>query len=352
MLSQLQFKTFIFNLISLLVLVSLVLMGLLEYKSWTTSPDIFVLQSKFDGNSDRIVKTKGSVKDFDTIYTSPDIQDFEATKNQLLVTIGIENQESKLKLINIKTKETKDLNYPNKFVGEIKAGNDKFVILVEDLKDVNGVLKRSYRSKLAMVTEEKSIVEDLNPQFLATQADSIHINPSSSLLVFTGVGNSQYLLDLNDVNNISKLNNVDTGLNYGFVNDNQLYLSDYSLSSETRIKFLDLVKDESSYVSLFSENYSQLAISFDTTNIYYTQNKNVSGDNVKSLKDFKTGYVKYDPSYSFDNIKISTKDLFMLFEKVAAGTEYSKDKDFAIYNLKIKYLPNDTISGSKAIWVK
>jgi hypothetical protein len=114
---------------------------------------------------------------------------------------------------------------------------------------------------------------------------------------------------------------------------------------------LDVIKEETSYVSISSDNYSQLAISSDTLNIYYTQNKNVGGNNVISLKDFKTGYVKSDPAYSFDNIKISTKDLFMLFEKVV-GTEYSKDKDFAIYNLKIKYLPNDTISGSKAIWVE
>lgn len=352
MLTLNQFRNLIFNVVALLTLVSAILTGMLEYKSWTQAPDILVQQSKFDGVNDRIVKTKGNLKDLDVIFIAPNIQDFESTKNQVLVTTGVENQESQLQLIDIKTKIIKPLKYPAKFVGQIAAGSDKFVILVEDLKNVNGQNLRTYKSKLAMITEENQEVIDLNPQFLATQVDSIFINPSGSLLIFRGVGSGQYLLDLNDINNISLLNSSNAGINYGFVNDTEIYFSDYSISSETRIKFFDVTKDEVSFVSLLSESLSQLAISPDKENIYYTQNKDVKGENVKSLKNYKTSYTKFDPNYSFDNIKISPKDLFILFEKLTTGLQYRRNKDFAIYNLKAMYLPADTIVGVKAIWVK
>ena len=112
MLTLNQFRNLIFNVVALLTLVSAILTGMLEYKSWTQAPDILVQQSKFDGVNDRIVKTKGNLKDLDVIFIAPNIQDFESTKNQVLVTTGVENQESQLQLIDIKTKIIKPSKIP------------------------------------------------------------------------------------------------------------------------------------------------------------------------------------------------------------------------------------------------
>lgn len=360
MLTLKEYKTLIFNLIALLLLISLVLAGLLEYKVLTAAPDILVQQSLFDGVNDRIIKTKDNLKSYDTIFTAPNIQDFETTKNQLLVTTGIKSQESKLQLVDIKSKVIKPIEYSNKYIGQIIAGADKFVMLVEDLKEFEGNNIRTYKSKLAMITEQNQKVVDLNPQFLATQVDNIFINPSCSLLVFTGLGDARYLLDLEDTNNITKINNLESGLNLGFINDSLLALTDYSLGSETRIKFVDIINDQSSFTSLNNEKFSQIVISPDTKDIYYSQNKNVQGSEVKGLKNLKTNYFKFDSQFSFENIKIAPKDLFILFEKQDYGSlsnsgsiyNYSTTKSFAIYNLKIQYLPSETISGAKAIWTK
>jgi hypothetical protein len=360
MLTLNEYKTLIFNMIAFLLLVSLVLAGLLEYKVLTSAPDVLVQQSLFDGINDRIIKTKDNLKSYDTLFSAPNIQDFETTKNQLLVTTGIKNQESTLQLVDLKSKVIKPIKYSNKYVGQIIAGADKFAMLVEDLKEFEGDNIRTYKSKLAMITEQNQQVVDLNPQFLATQVDNIFINPSGSLLVFTGLGDARYLLDLEDTNNITKINNLESGLNLGFINDSQLALTGYSLGSETRIKFADIVNDQSSFTSLNNEKFSQIVIGPDAKDIYYSQNKNVRGSEVKGLKNLKTNYFKFDPQYSFESIKLSPKDLFILFEKQDYDSlsnpnsiyNYSTTKSFAIYNLKIQYLPSQTISGTKAIWVK
>jgi hypothetical protein len=359
MLTFKEYKTVISAVLIFLTMAIIFLAGLLEYKNLMTSPDILVQQSLFDGVNDRIIKTKDNLKSFETIFTAPNIQDFETTKNQLLVTTGVQNQESKLQLVDIITKNVKKLDYKDKFITRIVSGGERFAVMAEDLQDVEGKKIRNYKPKLAIVTEKDQQITEINPQFLATEVDNIFINPSGNLLIFTGFGYAQYLLDLDDTNNISKLANItpDNNINLGFINDTQLALTNYSPEGNPSVKLVDVLKNETKLTSLNKDTFSKIVVSGDGQNIYYSQSKNKT--NIKGLKNYKTGNVYSDPKYSFENINLSTNDLFVLFEKKSANsinsnTIYSAEevKSFAIFNLKAQVLPTEIISGTKAIWAK
>jgi hypothetical protein len=356
----LQYRAFTFNIIVVLTIVCVVLMGFLEYKNLFTAPDILVQQSLFDGINDRIIKTKGSLTNFETIYQAKNIQNFEATKNNLLVTTGIEDQESTLHLINIYTKAIKEFNYRDKFVGQILSSNDKFVMLVEDLKTIEGQNKRTYRSKIAILRDQNQEVEDFNPQFLASNARDIFINPSGNLLVFTGVTNSPYIVNFDNLQVVNSLDNLQSGKNLGFINDSQMHFLEYSANGDAKIKLVDVVAGQTSDILLNNPNIAQVTVSQNIQNIYYTQISSFKNSRLKGLKNYKTSAFKSDSNYSFENINIAPKDLFLLFEKTSPDSFpsssnnyfYSKTKSFAIYNLKIQYLSSETVQGVKAIWIK
>jgi hypothetical protein len=355
MLTITKFNTLIRNLVCLLILICLVLIVMLEFKNLYSVPSVLVLQENFEGDKDRIVKTKDSLNDFETIFEALDIQDFQATKTQLLVLTGQKDKQSSLELVNIKTKESKKIDYSGKFVSELVAGGDKFVMLVEDM---NGEY-RSYKSKMAMVTESSPQVQDLNPQFLATAAYSIFINPSGSLLLFSGVANNQYVVDLDNLESVTKLN-MDTKLTLGFINDKQLAFANYLASDGVQVEILDLLTDQTKTGFLGNEQYNQIVVGNDSESISYTQAKEINGTRVNGLKSPSNKSVYFMPDFSFENIQISPSSDYLLFEKTSIDNllsstkrfEYSPKKSFSIYHLKTKYLSNGVIDGVKAIWAK
>jgi hypothetical protein len=353
MLTVTKFNTLIRNIICLLVLVAMVLVGMLELKNLYMEPSILVLQSKFDGSRDRIVKIKDNLSDFETIFEAPDIQDFGATKTQLLVTTGQKDKESGLQLVNIKSKAAKALNYPGKYVSEIVAGGDKFVLLVED---VNSDF-RTYKSKLGMIVGDSLGVQDLNPQFLASAAYSIFINPSGSLLVFSGVANNQYVVDLDNPQSAIKLD-TDTKLTLGFVNEKQLTFTNYLAVGGVQVEVLDLSDDQTKTYFLGNEQYNQIVVGPQAIN--YTQSKEINGVRVNGLKANDNSSLYFIPGSSFENIKLSATGDFLLFEKTNVDNlvssfkryESSPNKSFAIYHLKTKYLGSSSLEGVKAVWAK
>ena len=350
-----QFKKFIKTTIEVLLLICLILIGMLEFKNFFKEPSVLVLQSKFDGTKDRIIKTKDSLREFETIFEAPSIQNFQATKNQLLVVTGQKDKESNLQLVGIKTKEVKKIDYPGKFINEMVSGGDKFVMLVEDIKNE----KRSYKSKLAMIVGDNPQVQDLNPQFLASTAYSIFINPSGSLLVFSGVANGQYIVDLDSPESVTTLNN-DNKLLLGFINDKQLAFANFLAVDGVRVEITDLDTDQSIFYPLGNEKYNQFAISGDGKTINYTQSKEINGTRVNGLKSFNNPNTYFIPNFSFENIQLDPTSEYLLFEKtnidnLVSSTkryEYSPNKSFSIYHLKKTYLSANRIEGTKVIWAK
>ncbi len=355
MLTQNQFQKFVKNIIMLLILISVILIGMLEFGNFFREPSVLVLQPKFDGTKDRIVKTKNSLRDFETIFEAPSIQDFQTTKNQLLVITGQKDKESTLQLVNIKTKEVKKITYPGKFINQAVAGGDRFVMLVEDMKNEN----RSYKSKLAMIVGDDPQVLDLNPQFLASTAYSIFINPSGSLLVFSGVANNQYIVDLENTETVTKLNN-DNKLTIGFINEKQFAFANFLAAEGVQVEIIDLNSDQSIFYSLGSEKYNQFAISTDAKTINYTQSKEINGTRVNGLKSLDNAKPYFIPDFSFENIQLDPTGEYLLFEKTGIDSlvsstkryQYSPNKLFSIYHLKKPYLSANQIEGIKVIWAR
>jgi hypothetical protein len=350
-----KFNLMIRNLICLLVLVCLVLIGLLEFKNLYMEPSALVLQSKFDGVKDRIVKTKDNLASFDTVFEAADIQDFETTKTQLLVSTGQTDKESTLQLVDLKTKQVKKLNFVGNFVSKMAAGGDKFVLLVEDMKNQ----LRSYKSRLAMVVGSTQEVQDLNPQFLATAAYSIFINPSGSLLVFSGVANNQYLVDLDNLSDVTKLES-DTRLTLGFVNDKQLAFANFLAADGVQVEVLDIGTDKSQFYSLGSDKYNQIMVASDGKTISYTQSQEIDGTKINGFKAGGSPNPYFMPNFSFENIQPNPTGEFLLFEKTSLDKlvsstkryEYSANKSFSIFHIKNKYVSTNNLEGSKAIWAK
>ena len=355
MLAADKFKYLIRNIIAMLILVCLVLIAMLEFKNLYIVPSVLVLQSKFDGVKDRIIQSKDSLKDFETIFEAPNIQDFQATKSQLLVITGQKDGESSLQLVNIKTKQVKKIDYTGKFINEIVAGGDKFVMLVEDLKNDS----RSYKSKLAMIVGDNPQVQDLNPQFLASTSYSIFINPSGSLLIFSGVANNQYIVELDNLESVTKLNN-DTRLTLGFINEKQIAFANYLAIDGVQVEVLDLSSDQSVFYPLGNEKYNQIVLSTDGKSINYTQSREINGTRINGLKSYNNPNAYFIPNFSFENIQLSPTSEFLLFEKTNINNlvsstkkyEYSANKSFSIYHFKNKYLSTNQIEGTKAIWAK
>ena len=342
-----QFRILLGNIIALLLLVSIVLMGILEFKSLFTEPSVLVLQAKFDGKNDRIIKTKDSLKEFDTIFESPNIQDFGSTKTQLLVTTGAENEASTLQLVSLKSKEIKKIDYVDKYVGKIVAGGDRFAMQVEDMKEG----KRAYSSKLAIIEGDNPQVKDFNPQFLASAAYSIYINPNGSVLVFTGVANNQYIVDLDNPETVTKLGSAER-FTLGFINDNQIAFDNYLAEANARIEVLDISTNLSSYLTMANLRYDQIAINSDGKDLNYTETKETNNTRVKGLKAYNNQYTYFVPNFSIENIQLNHNNEYLLFEKTSPDKRDSLTKTFSIYHLKTKYLTDKTISGIKAIWAK
>ena len=342
-----QFRILLGNIIALLLLVSIVLMGMLEFKNLYIEPSVLVLQTKFDGKNDRIIKTKDSLKEFDTIFESPNIQDFGSTKTQLIVTTGLEDGESRLQLVNLKSKEVKKIEYSGKFVGNILAGGDRFVMQVENIVDG----KRTYSSKLGIIEGDNPQVKDFNPQFLASAAYSIFLNPNGSLLVFTGVANNQFIVDLDNPDSITKLTNTDK-FTLGFINEHQIAFDNYTSNDKLRIELLDINTNQSSFLPLGNPRYDQIAINKDGSAINYTEIKNSRDTTTKGFKAFNYSSVYFIPNYSFEKIQLDNSNDFLLFEKTLPDKPDSLVESFAIYHLKTKYLSGNTISGIKAVWSK
>ncbi len=265
----------------------------------------------------------------------------------MLVITGLEDNESTLQSVNIKNKEVKKIDYSGKFVSSVVSGGDRFVMQTEDIKDE----KRNYASKLAMITTDNLQVQEINPEFLASVAYSLFVNPSGSTLVFTGVANNQYIVDLNNPESITKLSNVDR-FTLGFVNETQIAFDNYLADDEMPIEVLDLDTDISMFIPLNNAKYNQIAIKEDAKSISYTQSKVINSTKINGLKSFDNSYIYYIPNYSFENIQFNSTKEYLLSEKVNNNNESNRTKTFAIFHLKNNYLSTTKIKGVKAIWVK
>jgi hypothetical protein len=355
MLNEKTFGIFIRNIIAVLTVVVIILMLMLEQRKLYFEPSVLVLQSKFDGVKDRIIKTKSNLSDTEVIFESDNIQDFNATKSHLLVSTGRENQESSLQSVNIQSKETKKIQLAGKFVSEIIGAGDKFVITIEDL---NAVQKRDYRKKIAYIATGNDMVVEFNPQFLAANVDDVFVNPSGSLVVFTGVGNTDYIADLDDSQKITKLTSDNLSL-IGFINDRQLAFIDYNNEAGTQVVIKDMVTDSSDYINLNGEKFGQLVVSSDSKSVHFTQAKNYKNTAITGIKKLNNQYVFYIPEFSIEKIQLNSDDKFVLFNKrpmieptISKGFEYLDKKSFGMYNLELQYLSNNTVSGDKVIWAK
>jgi hypothetical protein len=309
MFSEKVFGILVRNVAVFLTIIAVVLMVMLEQRKLYFEPSILVLQTRYDGQKDRIVKTKSNLSDFEVIFESENIQDFNATKNQLLVTTGFENQESALQLVNIQSKESQKVPLENKFVSDIIGAGDKFVLTIEDL---NNMRKRSYIKKIGYINSSDNSIREFNPQFLATSIDDLFVNPSGSFLVFTGVGGIEYLAEIGDSQIVTKLNNDNLPV-IGFVNDKQIAFTDYGKGLDPQVVIKDIITDSQEYIDLKDEKFGQLLVSSNAKTVHFTQSKNYKGAAMTGIKKLNNQYVFFIPDFSIEKLQLSSDDRYTLF---------------------------------------
>ncbi len=355
MITPTQFQNLVRNIITLLILVCIILIGMLEFKSIFIEPSVLVLQSKFDGINDRIVRTKDSLKDYEVMFQAPDIQDFGATKAKLLVITGQKDTESTLQLVNLQSKEVKKINYTGRFIGEIIVGDHKFVLKVENINNA----KRTYVSRLAVLEEglesywdaNNIQVKEFNPQFLASSVYDVFVNSSGTVLFFTGVAYKHYIADLDNPDSISELNGLDRQI-LGFVNENQIAFDNYSPDSGTRLEVMDINTNSSVFLPLTSRKYEQIIINRDAKNLNYTEAKLVNGERYKGFKAYNNPNIYFISGFSFEEVQLNSTNDYVLFNKASPEDQGNLTKSFSVYNLKTKFISNNVISGTKAIWAR
>jgi hypothetical protein len=288
------FKTLITTTLLGLICLSGFLALSLEYREFFAEPDIFVQQRT--NTEDKIVKI--SNKKTETIFTAPKIQDFAVTKTQMLVATGEANQKSELALIDLKTQKSKKLDYLGKTVSKLASSDNNFALITSQ-KD----------TQKSLVLIENEIITEFNPESLLTNDCCLLLNPSGSFLVFKGLAEKQYLVDLSDPDKaiISKPKE-EKQFARQFANDKDLIYNLRIDGESDDLEVFDVITGESKILALNTKYPTDIAT--DLSKAFYLgfdlDNNLVFNDQEKSHSD---------PNFTYIEMAMHPKSKFILLQK-------------------------------------
>jgi hypothetical protein len=352
---NLQFSNLTAILIASLVAISLILAISLQNKLDSARPSILALQSKYDGQNDRIVQTQNDPSDIKTIFSAPDIITFESTKDQVLVATGTPNSPSNLTLLDLKTNKTQNIQFKNKIVNKILSGGSTFALLSDTFQND----KQSYLFTIDILKKDQPQPEPVNPQFLATSVNDIYLNPGGNLLVFDSFDSNQYIVDLQnpDRDKIAKFQTL-SKFSLGFINDFQFAYQKSETLGNYFVEVLDLRNNEIQKIDSKVEFFIQFLASQDLKYRYILtpQPNDSSSYGIRKIGD-KIGYS--NDNFRIERIDIHPQNQFLLASMRPKSEQVAKDMgiQFADYKFTFFSTAKNTfdkvsVTGKKAVFIK
>ncbi len=297
----------------------------------TDVSNLYAIQRKYNQSNDRIVKTNAFLEDQITIFESSRIQTFSEKNGKLLVGVGQKNEKTDLYLVDVISKKSTKIDIPEGLVTQIQGGGGLFIFtlekIVEGYPDFKGILNILDTNTLQITNP--------NPQGFAQKVTNLHVSNDGQLLLFSGFGSYHYVMDLNNIENITK---IKTKMNYstGFDSTSTKILA--AQFDKKDFKLVDVVTGEEESQSLPTDRFKDVTLSNTSKDVYFTVKNAPDSDMTSQLyKLQKLGFgdiLKSDIS-SLELPKLDSTDRFIAVEKYSKS-EINDTSDFRIAGLRAR----------------
>jgi hypothetical protein len=310
------------------------------------TPYLYINQA-IDTSTSRIIRTSDGGKTKDIVYEGKNIQNFAINGELIMVAEGLKSQKSALKIFNIKDKKIQDIDFKDKHVDKILSFQDKFLMLFEDASQGY----RNYRGQIGIYNPITKIFDNPNPQFYATDVSQLYINPSGNLAVFTGFNSYKFLMDLNNYNNITRLEEY----NYtsGFMDESSLISANYN---KIEVKTTDVVTGKSEFRTLPKPQFQEIIGIKDE--VYYTERvENIEYNkyvlyklNRNLIVDSGTSYENLLSDKDHNYIAMSTYTDLEQKDRTDVKKQQAIEPTIQIIDTKKDLIINTNIQGKQYTW--
>jgi hypothetical protein len=294
-----SFKNIIISFFTITTLICLALIVLQSNKPISLkTPYMYYLTT----DSNQIFRTNNAGESKDLVYQSEKIRNFGVNYDTLMLIKGEDNKASKISYLRLnKDSDVNEIEFENKYIDEVYSIKDKFLILFEEM---NGEL-RSYRGQLAIIDLNTKKIEYPNPNFYVTDVSQVHVNQQGSFVVFNGFNGYKFVMDLNNFENIKKLEDNYSYLG-GFIDETNLIGANYQTK---KVNTYDIVNNSKKEYDLEAANFQE--IRGGNNEIYYTITKSDNTDNKKYLRKIN-GLISSNTDFSYEDMITEKTDKYMI----------------------------------------
>jgi hypothetical protein len=208
----------------IVAIIGIVILSLIQANKPVTikTPYLYLVQEQ-DSTHDDLIRTSDGGVSKDTIFKGRNIQGFSVNGNKLLISEGIKYQTTILRLVDLTNNKITEIDFKDHYVDSIHKVKDDFIFIFEDIYETY----RDYRGQIGILKTATNTIEVINPQSYATDVSQLYVNPSGTLAIFTGFNSYKFLIDLQNFENIKKLEK-EYSYTSGFVDDNRIIVGEYN----------------------------------------------------------------------------------------------------------------------------
>ena len=311
----------------IITIIGIIIISLVQANKPVTikTPYLYLSQEQ-DSSHDNIIRTSDGGASTQTVFSGRNVQGFRVNGDKMLVSEGNRFQTTKLRLVDLNNSSIKEIDFADKYIDTIYKIKNDFIFIFEGIYEV----VRDYKASIGIYRTATDKIEIINPQSFASEVSQLHVNPSGTLAVFNGLNSYRYLLDLDNFENIKKLEN-----NYpytaGFVDDSQLIIGDY-FSSEFRV--LNVTDNTEQNFPIEGKNFQEIVGKNNT--YFYTFKDHIKDTTIAQIRRIGSQL----PSASNLSYEKPTYDQDGEFVAVAA---YNKEENKTIQDLNQREFVTPTI---------
>ena len=187
-------------------------------------------------------------------------------------------------------------------------------------------------------------IKEFNPQLLLTNDCCLLLNPSGSFLVFKGLAEKQYLVDLDELDKATILESEEKNPKE-FINDKDLVYISKTDSENDKLKVFDVITNQFKILDLNTKYPTDATVSSDFSKLFYL---GFDANNNLIFNDQKKNHS--DPIFNYVEMAMHPKSKFVLLSKI--DKKDSQNQKYDIYNIRTGLITKHKIDSIKSIWAK